>query len=72
MFILLKIYFTKLKKRFIKKRDDLSKKEYLLKKEVFSKRETLLKKDAISSNDAILRKNFEKNMQRLFDKYKNI
>ena len=60
MFMLLKIYFTKLKKRFIKKRDDLSKKEYLL------------KKDAISSNDAILRKNFEKNMQRLFDKYKNI
>lgn len=58
--MLLKIYFTKLKKRFIKKRDDLSKKEYLL------------KKDAISSNDAILRKNFEKNMQRLFDKYKNI
>ena len=72
MFMLLKIYFTKLKKRFTQKRDDLSKKEYLLKKDVFSKRETLLKKDAISSNDAILRKKFEKNMQRLFDKYKNI
>lgn len=67
MFMLLKNYFNKLKKRFTQKRDDLSKKEYLLKKEVFSKRELQLKKDAISSNDAILRKKFEKNMQRLFD-----
>ena len=70
MFMLLKDYFDKLKKRFKKrftqKRDDFSKKEYLLKKEVFSK------KDVISSTDAILQKKFEKNMQRLFDKYKNI
>ena len=72
MLMLLKNYFNKLKKHFTKKRDDLSKKEYLLKKEVFSKRETLLKKDGISSNEAILRKKFERNMQRLFDKYKNI
>uniref|UniRef100_A0A6C0LX97 Uncharacterized protein n=1 Tax=viral metagenome TaxID=1070528 RepID=A0A6C0LX97_9ZZZZ len=72
MLMLLKNYFNKLKKRFIQKRDDLSKKEYLLKKEVFSKRESLLKRDAISSTDAILQKKFERNMQRLFDKYKNI
>ena len=70
MFMLLKDYFDKLKKRFKKrftqKRDDLSKKEYLLKRDVFSKR------DVILSTDAILQKKFEKNMQRLFDKYKNI
>ena len=70
MFMLLKDYFDKLKKRFKKrftqKRDDFSKKE------VFSKKEYLLKKDVISSTDAILQKKFEKNMQRLFDKYKNI
>lgn len=72
MFMLLKNYFNKLKKRFTQKRDDLSKKEYLLKKEAFSKRESLLKRDAISSTDAILQKKFERNMQRLFDKYKNI
>lgn len=70
--MLLKNYFNKLKKRFTQKRDDLSKKEYLLKKEAFSKRESLLKRDAISSTDAILQKKFERNMQRLFDKYKNI
>jgi hypothetical protein len=68
--MLLKDYFDKLKKRFKKrftqKRDDLSKKEYLLKRDVFSKR------DVILSTDAILQKKFEKNMQRLFDKYKNI
>lgn len=72
MFMLLKNYFNKLKKRFTQKRDDLSKKEYLLKKEAFSKRESLLKRDAISSTDGILQKKFERNMQRLFDKYKNI
>jgi len=72
MFTLLKNYFNKLKKRFIQKRDDFSKKEYLLKKEVFSKRESLLKRDVISSSDYILQKKFERNMQRLFDKYKNI
>ena len=70
MFMLLKDYFDKLKKRFKKrftqKRDDLSKKEYLLKRDVF------LKRDVILSTDAILQKKFEKNMQRLFDKYKNI
>ena len=70
--MLLKNYFDKLKKRFIQKRDVLSKKEYLLKREVLSKRESLLKRDAISSTDAILQKKFERNMQRLFDKYKNI
>jgi hypothetical protein len=70
--MLLKNYFNKLKKRFTQKRDDLSKKEYLLKKEAFSKRESLLKRDAISSTDGILQKKFERNMQRLFDKYKNI
>jgi hypothetical protein len=68
--MLLKDYFDKLKKRFKKrftqKRDDLSKKEYLLKRDVF------LKRDVILSTDAILQKKFEKNMQRLFDKYKNI
>ena len=72
MFMLLKNYFDKLKKRFTQKRDVLSKKEYLLKREAFSKRESLLKRDAISSTDAILQKKFERNMQRLFDKYKNI
>ena len=76
MFMLLKDYFDKLKKRFKKrftqKRDDFSKKEYLLKKEVFSKKEYLLKNDVISSTDAILQKKFEKNMQKLFDIYKNI
>ena len=72
MFMLLRNYFDKLKKRFTQKRDDLSKKEYLLKREVFSKKESLLKRDIILSTDAILQKKFERNMQRLFDKYKNI
>ena len=70
--MLLRNYFNKLKKRFTQKRDDLSKKEYLLKREVFSKRESLLKRDDISSSEDFLRKKFERNMQRLFDKYKNI
>ena len=70
--MLLRNYFYKLKKRFTQKRDDLSKKEYLLKREVFSKKESLLKRDIILSTDAILQKKFERNMQRLFDKYKNI
>ena len=70
--MLLRNYFNKLKKRFTQKRDDLSKKEYLLKREVFLKRESLLKRDDISSSEDFLRKKFERNMQRLFDKYKNI
>jgi hypothetical protein len=36
------------------------------------KRDVFLKRDVILSTDAILQKKFEKNMQRLFDKYKNI
>lgn len=54
MFMILKNYFYKLKKRFTQKR------------------ESILKIEIISKSEAILRKNFERNMQRLFDKYKNV
>ena len=68
MFMLLKNYFDKFKKRFIQKKDSQLKRD----RDIFVKRESLFKKEFISASEAILRKKFERNMQQLFNKYKNV
>jgi hypothetical protein len=66
--MLLKNYFDKFKKCFIQKKDSQLKRD----RDIFVKRESLFKKDFISASEAILRKKFERNMQQLFNKYKNV